>query len=69
MTDDPAGRLLEEWELLEPAPRDAVLAALRRAQLVEDVFGITLTDHQILHLDLSDPAALRDLVAGSAATS
>lgn len=54
-------RLLAESAHLRPEP-DEELDALRRALLVEDVLGITLTDAQITGGVASDASALEELV-------
>ncbi|TRY18642.1 hypothetical protein FOJ82_05835 [Tessaracoccus rhinocerotis] len=62
MTGPLVDRLLEECVHLRPLD-DPELDALRRALLVEDVLGVRLTDEQIAHHVLTDPAALRRLSA------
>jgi hypothetical protein len=51
----------------EVAPDGRELASLRVAILLEQVFGLTLTDAQ-LSLDLTDPVVLRELLTRSRAT-
>ena len=69
MTGADADRVLEEFKQLRPAGDDPGLAAVRWALIVEDVFGVTLADHQIDLAVLGDPAGLRALLAGSTPTS
>ena len=55
-------RLLVEREHLRARHNDPALASLGMAILIEDVFGITLTDEQISQL--RDYADIRDIVLG-----
>lgn len=50
------------------APADRELASLRVAVLLEQVFGMTLTDAE-LRLDLTDPAVLRNLLTRSSGSA
>ena len=50
------------------APADRELASLRVAVLLEQVFGLTLTDAD-LGLDLTDPVVLRELLTRLPKTS
>jgi hypothetical protein len=50
------------------APEDRELASLRVAVLLEQVFGLTLTDAD-LGLDLTDPVVLRELLTRMPKTS
>lgn len=54
--------VLAEFARLRDADPDPALEAVRTALLVEDVFGITLSDSQIDPATLTDPASLRNLV-------
>lgn len=58
--------VLAEYEHQRQAYADPVLEAVRTAIFVEDVFGLTLRDDQIDPVVLTDPAALRELVASTA---
>jgi hypothetical protein len=49
----------------EEMPADRELAALRVAVLVEQVFGLTLSDDE-LRLDLTDRVVLRELLTRTA---
>lgn len=60
-------RVLSELGVVSTADEmvaDRELAALRVAVLVEQVFGLTLTDDE-LRLDLTDRAVLRELLTRS----
>lgn len=58
-------RLLAEFAHQRTATGDADLDALRTAILVEDTFGIVLSDEQLDPSVLGDPAALRALLDSS----
>ncbi len=58
-------QVLRESSALGGRTADRDLEQLRQAVLVEDVFGIVLSDDQITDIDLSDPEALGRLVAES----
>lgn len=58
-------RLLAELAHQRATGDDPELDALRTAILVEDAFGIVLTDEQLDPSVLGDPAALRALLASS----
>ena len=64
-TTDLVGRVLAELGHLSTpegvAPDDRELASLRVAIMLEQVFGLTLTDAE-LGLDLTDPVVLRELL-------
>lgn len=57
--------ILAEFSHLRDANPDPVLETVRTALLIEDAFGITLTDAQIDPSVLGDPALLRELVVTS----
>ena len=65
MTGADPDRILAEFAQLRPADPDPELAAVRTALMVEDVFGVTLSEAQLDPATLADPAALRALLAGS----
>lgn len=54
--------ILAELSRLRHANPDPALDAVRVALLVEDVFGITLSDGQIDPATVGDPESLHDLV-------
>lgn len=54
-------RILAEFSRLRDANPDPALEAVRTALLVEDVFGITLSDHQIGPELLGDLASLHNV--------
>lgn len=58
-------RLLSELAHQRTESDDPELDALRTAILVEDTFGIVLSDEQLDPSVLSDPAALRALLDSS----
>ena len=58
--------VLAEYEHQRKAFVDPELEAVRAAIFVEDVFGLILSDDQIDPAVLTDPAALRELVASTA---
>lgn len=65
----PVDAFLREYACLpEPLGEDAELRALRTAVLIEDVFGVTLSDEQLDPAVLGDPGALRALLAGATTT-
>ncbi len=66
MTTPLLDRLLKEWEHLRPESADPDLEAVRLALLIEDVFGVTLTDQQISRDFLLNRKALRSLLADAA---
>ena len=57
--------VLAEYEHQRKAYADPALEAVRTAIFVEDVFGLTLSDDQINPAVLTDPVALRELVAST----
>ncbi len=59
---DPS-RVLDEFTRMRAADPDPTLEAVRTALVVEDVFGIALTDGDIDPAVLGDVAKLRSLVA------
>lgn len=63
MTSAAVDRILRERSFLRSAGDDPELQALRTAILIEDVFGVTLTDEQLGSDLLDDPVALGDLLA------
>lgn len=65
MTTADPDRILDEFKQLRADDEDPGLAAIRWALVVEDVFGITLSDDQIDRVALGEPAALRGLLASS----
>lgn len=75
MTRPTADRILGECAFLGSAPddgstpEDPELRALRTAIVIEDVFGVTLTEEQLGSDLLADPAALRDLLDCAASVS
>ena len=58
--------ILAEFARLRDANPDPALEAVRMALLVEDAFGIALSDRQIDPAVLGDPESLRNLVDVSA---
>jgi hypothetical protein len=66
MTAADPDRILAEFAELRVADPDPELAAVRMAMVVEDVFGVTLSDEQIDAAVLGDPTAVRRLLAASA---
>lgn len=62
MTDDLVDRLMAECAHLRPV-EDPELDALRRAVLVEDVLGVTVSDDEMDLEHLADPDSLRALAA------
>lgn len=69
---DLVGRVLSELgDVSTPqdlAPADRELASLRVAVLLEQVFGLTLTDAD-LGLDFTDPEVIRELLTRARDTS
>lgn len=65
MTTADPDRILAEFAHLRDPGSDPALAAVQTALLVEDVFGVTLTDDQIDPAVLAEPGALRSLVTGT----
>lgn len=65
MTDGLIDRFLSECEDLGLRDADPQLDAVRMAILVEDVFGVVLTDEQISPAVVGDRAALRNLLVHS----
>lgn len=63
MTSPAVDRILRERSFLRHAADDPELQALRTAILIEDVFGVTLTDEQLGSELLDDAVALGDLLA------
>lgn len=57
--------ILAEFARLRDANPDPALEAVRVALLVEDAFGITLSDGQIDPAVLCDPGSRRTLIVGS----
>jgi len=60
---DVVGQVLGDYELLRCPDADAGLEAVRAAILVEDVFGVVLSDAEIDPAVLAGPAAVAALVA------
>ncbi len=56
--------ILTELEGLQTVDRDPELKALVYAILLEDVFGITLSDTEMDNALLGDPASMKHLIAG-----
>lgn len=65
MTDGLIDRFLSECEDLGLRDADPQLDAVRMAILVEDVFGVVLTDEQISPAVVGDRGALRNLLVHS----
>jgi hypothetical protein len=65
VTDGLIDQFLSECEDLGLRDADPQLDAIRMAILVEDVFGLVLSDEQISPTVIGDRAALRDLLAHS----
>lgn len=62
----PVDALLREYaNLAEPFGEDTELRTLRVAILIEDVFGVTLSDGQLDPALLDDPGALSALLDGA----
>ena len=57
-------RFLSEFERLRTQGADPALEAVRTAILVEDVFGIVLSDDQIDPRTLGSSESLRELISG-----
>jgi holo-[acyl-carrier protein] synthase len=55
--------ILQEWQRLRDPEADPELEAVRGAVLLEDVFGVTLSDDEIDLAVLSDPDAVERLLA------
>jgi hypothetical protein len=58
-------RILREYVFLQTSADDPELSVLRRAIFIEDALDLTLTDEQLDIDPLTDPGALRTLVARS----
>jgi hypothetical protein len=65
MTGAAVERILRECELLRDGDEDSVLTAVRIAIVLEDVFGIVLTDAEIQPEVMDDPDAVRAVLARS----
>jgi hypothetical protein len=56
-------RILRECELLRDGDEDPGLTAIRTAIILEDIFGIVLSDAEIRPEVMGDPDAVRALLA------
>ena len=63
MNRDVVEQVLRDYDALRRPDADPELEAVRAAILVEDVFGVTLSDAEIDAAVLADPAAVAALVA------
>ena len=63
MNRDHAGQVLRDYAALGQPDGDPELAALRAAILLEDVFGVVLTDADIDPAVLAGPAAMAAVLA------
>ena len=66
MNGDTVGQVLGDYDALRRPGTDPELEAVRAAIMLEDVFGITLSDAEIdpaVLADPSDPSAVAALVA------
>lgn len=61
MTGVSVDRVLQESRFLSHPLEDPTLQDLRQAILIEEVFGIVLSDEQLTGRDLGDATVLRDL--------
>jgi hypothetical protein len=58
-------RILRECELLHDGDEDPGLTAIRTAIIVEDVFGVVLSDAEIQPEVMGNPDAVRAVLARS----
>jgi hypothetical protein len=65
MNRDRLEQVLRDFESLRDAGADPEMEALKTAILLEDVFGVHLSDADIDPAVLADPAAIAILVARS----
>lgn len=56
-------QVLQEWQALRVAGADPDLEAVGLAIVLEDVFGVMLSDDEIDLARLSDPDAVQDVLA------
>ena len=63
MNRDLVEQILRDYEALRRPDTDPELEAVRAAILLEDVFGIALSDAEIDPAVLADPSAVAALVA------
>ena len=63
MEPDPTARVLRDYDAVRHPDTDPELEAVRTAILVEDVFGIVLSDAEIDPAVLADPSAVAALVS------
>ena len=69
MAPETVEQILREYDALRDPAGDPEQEAVRAAVLVEDVFGITLTDAEIDAGVLGSAEGLRDLVARHGVTA
>ena len=62
MTDDRVEQVLADFASLRDPDAEPQLEAVKTALMLEDVFGVRLTDADIDPLVLGDAAAIRDLL-------
>ena len=63
MNRDIVEQILRDYDALRRPDTDPELEAVRAAVMLEDVFGIALSDAEIDPAVLADPSAVADLVA------
>ena len=63
MNRDAVEQVLRDYDALRRPGTDAELEAVRAAILLEDVFGITLSDAEMDLAVVADPSAVAALVA------
>jgi hypothetical protein len=56
-------QVLRDYDAVRRPDTDPELEAVRAAIMLEDVFGIALSDAEIAPAELTDPAAVATLVA------